>query len=40
MYAISTTENMLYVFTVTSTSVTETSSVSIGAPYRMIVVSE
>jgi hypothetical protein len=40
MYAISTTENKLYVFTVTSTSVTETSSVSIGAPYRMIVVSE
>jgi hypothetical protein len=40
MYAISTTENKLYVFTVTSTSVTVTSSVSIGAPYRMIVVSE
>jgi hypothetical protein len=40
MYAISTTENKLYVFTVTSTSVTETSSVSIPSPYKLTVVSE
>jgi hypothetical protein len=40
MYAISTTENKLYVFTVTSTSVTETSSVTIELPYQLIVVSE
>jgi hypothetical protein len=40
MYAISTSENMLYVFTVTPTSVTEDSSWSIGAPYSMVVVSE
>ncbi len=40
MYAISAKDNKLYVFTVTSTSVTEDSSWSIGAPYSMVVVSE
>jgi hypothetical protein len=40
LYAISESENKLYVFTVTSTSVTEDSSWSIGSPYNMIVVSE
>jgi hypothetical protein len=40
LYAISNTENKLYVFTVTATSVTEDSSWSIGAPYKMVVVSE
>jgi hypothetical protein len=30
----------LYVFTVTSTSVTEDASWSIGAPYKMVVVSK
>jgi hypothetical protein len=40
MYAISTANNMLYVFTVTSTSVTEDSSWSIGSPSKMVVVSK
>ena len=40
LYAISKSENKLYVFTVTPTSVTEDSSWSIGAPFKMIVVSE
>jgi hypothetical protein len=40
LYAISKSENKLYVFTVTSTSVTEDSSRSIGSPFQMIVVSE
>jgi hypothetical protein len=40
LYAISTSENKLYVFTVTPTSVTEDSSWSIGSPYSMVVVSE
>ena len=40
LYAISESENKLYVFTVTSTSVTEDSSWSIGSPFQMIVVSE
>jgi hypothetical protein len=40
LYAISKSKNMLYVFTVTPTSVTENSSWSIGAPFKMIVVSE
>jgi hypothetical protein len=39
MYAIGDT-NKLYVFTVTSTSVTLTSSINIGSPYKMVVVSE
>jgi len=40
MYALSRYYNELYVFTVTSTSVTETSSISIGSPYGMVVVSK
>jgi hypothetical protein len=40
LYAISKSDNKLYVFTVTPTSVTEDSSWSIGSPYNMIVVSE
>jgi len=40
MYAISTKNNELYVYTVTSTSVTQSQAWSIGAPYRMVVVSE
>jgi hypothetical protein len=39
LYAISDTENKLYVFTVTSTSVTQTSSISIGSPFKMVIVS-
>ncbi|HWG20517.1 MAG TPA: hypothetical protein VG225_08290 [Terracidiphilus sp.] len=39
LYAIS-GDNKLYVFTVTSTSVTETSSINIGSPFKMVVVSE
>jgi hypothetical protein len=39
LYAFSSAENMLYVFTVTPTSVTEDSALSIGSPYKMIVVS-
>lgn len=40
MYAISQSENKLFVFTVTSTSVVEDSSWSIGSPFKMVVVSE
>jgi len=40
MYAISKSANMLYVFTVTPTSVTEDTAWSIGGPVKMIVVSE
>jgi hypothetical protein len=40
LYAISTSGNMLYVFTVTSTSITQDAAWSIGAPYSMVVVSE
>jgi len=40
LYAISRSKNMLYVFTVTSTSVTEDTSWSIGSPWDMVVVSE
>jgi hypothetical protein len=40
LYAISKSTNMLYVFTVTPTSVTEDTSWSIGSPFKMIVVSE
>ena len=40
LYAISTSTNTLYVFTVTPTSVTEDTSWSIGAPYKMVVVSQ
>jgi hypothetical protein len=40
LYAISTHTNKLYVFTVTPTSVTEDSSISIGLPWDMVVVSE
>jgi hypothetical protein len=40
LYAISTHTNKLYVFTVTPTSVTEDSSISIGSPWDMVVVSE
>jgi hypothetical protein len=39
LYAIS-EENKLYVFTVTPTSVTETSSINIGSPFEMVVVSK
>ncbi|HEY1647418.1 MAG TPA: hypothetical protein VGF96_05525 [Terracidiphilus sp.] len=40
LYAISNSDNELYVFTVTPTSVTQDAAWSIGAPYSMIVVSE
>jgi len=40
LYAISGPYNEMWVFTVTSTSVTEVGSWSIGSPYRMIVVSK
>jgi len=40
LYAISKSDNELYVFTVTPTSVTEDTSWSIGAPFKMLVVSE
>jgi hypothetical protein len=40
LYAISQSENKLYVFTVTSSAVTEDTEWSIGAPFKMIVVSE
>lgn len=39
LYAISTVDNRLWVFTVTPTSVTEDATWSIGSPYRIIVVS-
>jgi len=39
LYAISTAENKLYVFTVTTTAVTQDTSWSIGAPFKMVVVS-
>jgi hypothetical protein len=39
LYAV-TGDNKLYVFTVTSTSITETSSINIGFPFKMVVVSE
>jgi hypothetical protein len=40
LYAFSQSNNELYVFTVTPTSVTEDGAWPIGAPYKMIVVSE
>jgi hypothetical protein len=40
LYAISKTDNELYVFTVTPTSVTQDAAWSIGSPYQMVVVSE
>jgi hypothetical protein len=40
LFAISTYGNELYVFTVTSTSVTQDTKLSIGAPFKMLVVSE
>jgi hypothetical protein len=40
LYVISNSTNMLYVFTVTATSVTEDASWSIGSPYSLVVVSE
>lgn len=40
LYAISRLENKLYVFTVTSTSVTQGASLSIGSPFSMVVVSQ
>jgi Bacterial Ig domain len=40
LYAISYAEDKLYVFTVTSTSVTEDSSISIKSPAGMVVVSQ
>ncbi len=40
LYAISTHLNKLYVFTVTSTSVTQDTTFSIGSPWSMVVVSE
>jgi hypothetical protein len=39
LYAISNSNNKLYVFTVTSTSVTQDTAWSIGSPFKMIVVS-
>jgi len=39
LYAISNSDNKLYVFTVTSTSVTEDATWSINAPFKMVVVS-
>jgi hypothetical protein len=40
LYAISQSQNELYVFTVTPTSVTQEAAWSIGAPFKMDVVSE
>jgi len=40
LYAISNSSNMIYVFTVTPTSVTEDSSYSIGSPNSVVVVSK
>jgi hypothetical protein len=40
LYAISTVNNLLYVFTVTPTSVTQDAAWSIGAPFKMLVVSK
>lgn len=40
LYAISQSTNMLYVFTVTPTSVTEDTAWTIGAPFKMVVVSK
>jgi hypothetical protein len=40
LYAISKSNNMLYVYTVTPTSVTQDTAWSIGGPFKMIVVSE
>ncbi|HUY95694.1 MAG TPA: hypothetical protein VMU71_10360, partial [Terracidiphilus sp.] len=37
LYAISTHLNKLYVFTVTSTSVTQDTTFSIGSPWSMVV---
>ena len=39
MYAISKANNRLYVFSVTSTSITQEASWSISSPFRMVVVS-
>ena len=40
LYAISQSTNMLYVFSVTPTSVTQDTAWSIGSPFKMIVVSK
>jgi hypothetical protein len=40
MYAMSSHTNKLYVFTVTSTSVTQDSELSIGSPFWMVVASQ
>jgi hypothetical protein len=40
LYAISKSSNKLYVFSVGSTSVTEDTSLSIGAPYKIVVASK
>jgi len=40
LYATSYNGNKLYVFAVTPTSVTEDTSISIGSPFSMVVVSE
>jgi hypothetical protein len=40
LYAISTANNLLYVFTVTPTSATQVAMWRIGAPYKMLVVSD
>jgi hypothetical protein len=40
LYAMSNSDNKLFVFTMTSTSVTETSSINIGSPFKMVVVSK
>lgn len=40
LYAISASKKELYVFTVTSTSVTQDAAWPIGAPYKMVVVSD
>lgn len=39
LYAISMATNKLYVFTVTSTSVTQDTSISIGSPFNLVVAS-
>jgi hypothetical protein len=39
LYAISKSENKLYVFTVTTTSVVQNTAWSIGSPFQMVVVS-
>lgn len=40
LYVISNSTNMLYVFTVTPTTVTQDAASSIGSPYKLVVVSQ